>query len=59
MSYRGGGTPPNHGIGPFDDPFMIPEPKPRGEGPSQRRPALIGLAVLIVVIVILALLLMG
>jgi hypothetical protein len=53
MSYRQGGTPPMHGPGRFDDPFMIPEPSPRGEGPSQRRPALIGLACVIVVLVLL------
>jgi hypothetical protein len=46
-----------HGPGPFDDPFMYREPSPRGEGPSQRRSALIGLAVVIVVLVVLALLL--
>ncbi|MEX0985340.1 MAG: hypothetical protein WD096_09875 [Actinomycetota bacterium] len=55
MSFRQGGTPPNHGKGPFDDPFMIPEPSPRGEGPSQRRAALIALAVVIVALVLLAL----
>jgi hypothetical protein len=45
-----------HGPGPFDDPFMFREPSPRGEGPSQRRPALIGLAVVIAVLVLLSLL---
>ena len=46
-----------HGPGRFDDPFMIPEPSPRGEGPSQRRSALVGLAVIVVVLVVLALVL--
>ena len=57
MSYRQGGTPPNHGFGPFDDPFMIPEPSPAGEGPSQRRPALLGLAAIAILCVVLVLLL--
>jgi len=47
-----------HGRGPFDDPFMFPEPAPRGERP-QVRAARIALVVLAVVIVALfALLLM-
>jgi hypothetical protein len=57
MSYRQGGNAPNHGGGPFDDPFMIPEKGPIPEGPSQRRQALIGLAVVIVVVVLIALML--
>ena len=44
-----------HGPGPFDDPFMFREASPRGEGPSQRRAALIGLTVVIGVLVLLAL----
>jgi hypothetical protein len=35
---------------------MIPEPPPRGEGPSQRREALVGLAAVILAVVVLALL---
>ncbi len=53
MPYRQGGTPPGHGPGPFDDPFMIPEPDPIGEGPSQRRQGLIALAVITVVVIVL------
>jgi hypothetical protein len=56
VPYRQGGTPPMHGPGPFDDPFMFRESSPRGEAPSQRRSALIGLAVVIAVLVVLALL---
>ena len=54
MSYRQGSgeTPPGHGPGGFDDPFMIPEPPPRGESPSQRRVALICLAIVVVVVVL-------
>ena len=37
-----------HRPGPFDDPFMFPEPPPRGEGSSQRLTALIGLAIVLV-----------
>jgi hypothetical protein len=36
---------------------MFPHPSPRGEGPSQRRAALIGLAVIVAALVLLALLL--
>ena len=57
MSYRQGGTPPGHGGGRFDDPFMIPEPPPLGEGPSQRRSAMVGLGVIVVAVVVLLLLL--
>ena len=57
MSYRQGGTPPMHGPGPFDDPFMFREPSPRGEGSSQRRSALIGLAIVVVVAVVVILVL--
>lgn len=48
-----------HGPGPFDDPFMFREPHPRSEAPSQRGHALIGLAVLIVVMVLVALFLLS
>jgi hypothetical protein len=57
MPYRQGGTPPGHGPGHFDDPFMIPEPSPLSEGPSQRRPALIALAILGVALLALLVLL--
>jgi hypothetical protein len=57
MSYRQGGTPPMHGPGPFDDPFMFREPSPRGEGSSQRRSALIGLAIVVAVFVLVMVLL--
>jgi hypothetical protein len=46
-----------HGPGPFDDPFMFREPSPRGEGSSQRRSALIGLAIVVVVAVVVILVL--
>ena len=50
MSYRQGpARQPNHGGGRFDDPFMVPEPAPRGERP-QRRVAAIVLVVLVIVI---------
>jgi hypothetical protein len=52
MPYREGRTRPWHGPGHFDDPFMIPEPSPLGEGPSQRRPALIALAIMVVVMLV-------
>jgi hypothetical protein len=48
-----------HGPGPFDDPFMFREPFPRGDAPSQRGHALIGLAVLIVVMVLVTLFLLS
>ena len=57
MTYRQGRTAPAHGPSPFDDPFMFPHPSPRGEGPSQRGAALIGLAVIVAALVLLALLL--
>jgi len=51
MSYRQGpARQPGHGGGRFDDPFMFPEPPPRGERP-QRRAAAIALAILVVAIV--------
>jgi hypothetical protein len=53
MSYRQSGTPPGHGPGPSDDPYMIPEPAPIGEGPSQRFQALIALAIMAVIVVAL------
>jgi len=56
MSFRQGGTPPNHGVGRFDDPFMIPEPPPMGEGHSQRDSALLWLAIIVAAMVVLALL---
>ena len=46
-----------HGPGPFDDPFMFREPSPRGEGSSQRRSALIGLAIVVAVFVLVMVLL--
>ena len=46
-----------HGPGPFDDPFMFREPSPRGEGASQRRSALIGLAIIVVAAAVVILLL--
>jgi hypothetical protein len=46
MSYRQGPSrQPGHGGGRFDDPFMIPEPPPRGERP-QRRAAVVALVLL-------------
>ena len=45
------------GPGPFDDPFMFREPSPRGEGASQRRSALIGLAIVVVVTAVIVFLL--
>jgi len=55
MSYRQGpARQPGHGGGRFDDPFMIPEPPPRGERP-QRRVAAIVLAVLVVAVATLGL----
>ena len=56
MLYRQGKTRPWHGPGHFDDPFMIPDPSPLGEGPSQRRPALIALAIIGIVLLVIALL---
>jgi hypothetical protein len=45
-----------HGGGRFDDPFMIPEPSPRGERPQRRQAIIallaIGLLVLIVSILV-------
>jgi hypothetical protein len=55
MPYRQKGTAPWHGPGHFDDPFMIPEPDPIGEGPSQRRQGLIALAVFAAVVIVLVL----
>lgn len=56
MPYRQGRTRPWHGPGHFDDPFMIPDPSPIGEGQSQCRPALIALTIIGVVILALGLL---
>lgn len=55
MPYRQGRTRPWHGPGHFDDPFMIPDPSPIGEGPSQRRPALMALCVVGIVTLALVL----
>jgi hypothetical protein len=56
MSYRQGpNRAPMHGGGRFDDPFMIPEPPPRGERP-QRRQALVALLVIAAVLAAIAVL---
>ncbi len=47
MAYRQGRTSPWHGPGHLDDPFMMPESSPIGEGPSQRRAALLALTVIV------------
>jgi hypothetical protein len=57
MSDRRGGTPPLHGPGPFDDPFMFPESSPKGDGPPQRRQGLIILAILGIALIVLLVLL--
>jgi hypothetical protein len=56
MEYRQGRTRPWHGPGHFDDPFMMPDPSPIGEGGSQRRSAFIALAIIGVVILVLVIL---
>jgi len=55
VPYRQGRTRPWHGPGHFDDPFMMPDPSPIGEGPSQRRAALIALTIIGAAIVALVL----
>jgi len=55
MPYRQGRTRPLHGPGLFDDPFMMPDSSPIGEGPSQRRPALIALTIIAIVMLALVL----
>lgn len=56
MPYRQGRTSGGHGPGHFDDPFMIPEPDPIGEGPSQRWQAVLCLAAVVIGIALLAML---
>jgi hypothetical protein len=54
MPYRQGRTSPWHGPGHFDDPFMMPNPSPIGEGPSQRRAALFALSIIVASMLALA-----
>jgi hypothetical protein len=45
-------NPPLHGPGFFDDPFMIPEAPPKGEGHPRRWAIAISLVVMTVVVVL-------
>jgi hypothetical protein len=45
--------PPLHGPGFFDDPFMIPESAPQGEGHTRRWPTFVALAIMTIVVVLM------